>query len=106
MDDTTLATTQGKFARVCIELDLKKPLQSRYRTRGREWKLQYEGLQDICFICRKYGHRDRGFPLRAPKKPVQVDQNHGRSEEAGRAQSTGGDFHLLPSRYMDGGLEA
>lgn len=41
--DMTLATTRGRFARVCIELDLKKPLYSRYLLRGREWQLQYEG---------------------------------------------------------------
>lgn len=33
VDDTTLDTTRGRFARVCIELDLTKPLCSRYRMR-------------------------------------------------------------------------
>lgn len=53
VDSTMLATTRGRFVRVCIEIDLKKPLQSRYRMRGRKWQLQYEGLQDICFACGK-----------------------------------------------------
>lgn len=44
VDDTTLATTRGKFAGVCIEHDLTKPLHSRYQMRGREWQMQYEGL--------------------------------------------------------------
>lgn len=39
VDNTTLATTRGKFARVHIEIDLQKLLRARYRTRGRNWQL-------------------------------------------------------------------
>lgn len=58
VDDTTKATTRGKFARVCVELDLRKPLKTGYRMRGREWKLKYEGLQEFRFSCGHYGHRE------------------------------------------------
>lgn len=60
----TLATTRGKFSRVCVELELKKPLRSRYRLWGREWPLEYEGQQAICFSCGKYGHRESFCPLK------------------------------------------
>lgn len=63
----TLATTRGKFAHICIELDLKKPLRLRYLMQGREWHLQYEGLHDICFGCREYGHREINCPLKTSK---------------------------------------
>lgn len=35
VDDTTKATTQGKFARACVEVDLTSPLKAGYRLRGR-----------------------------------------------------------------------
>lgn len=63
VDNTTLAT-RGKFSRVCIELDLKKPPRLCYLMRGREWHLQYEGLKNICFGCGKYGHRESHCPLK------------------------------------------
>lgn len=34
VDIATLLASRGKFARVCIEVDLKKPLMARYRMRG------------------------------------------------------------------------
>lgn len=46
VDDTTLATTRRKFTRVCVEVDLSKPQKAGYKMRSREWRLQYEGLQD------------------------------------------------------------
>lgn len=36
VDDTTIYAMRGKFARVCVEVDLTKPLKGRYRMRGKE----------------------------------------------------------------------
>lgn len=47
-----------------MEVDLRRPLKSRYRLRGDFWKLQYEGLHDICFECGRYGHRALTCPDR------------------------------------------
>lgn len=58
VDSTMLATTTGKFAQVCVKVDLKKPLKARLKMRGKYWKLQYEGLHEICFLCGKYGHKE------------------------------------------------
>lgn len=62
VDITTLATTRGRFAKVCIEIDLGKPLRSRCTMRGREWRLQYEGLHDMCYMCEKYRHQQVACP--------------------------------------------
>lgn len=63
VDETTLAAARGRFARVCIEIDLNKPLVANYRLRGIEGQVQYEGLQDLCFTCGKYGHKEVKCPL-------------------------------------------
>lgn len=56
VNKATLMASRGKFARVCVEVDLTKPLRSGYRKRGEMHDLQYEGLHDLCFHCGKYGH--------------------------------------------------
>src|SRR4051812_39665336 len=58
VDSSTLTASRGKFARVCIKVDLNKPLLASYRMRGVDYHLQYEGLQEICFKCGKFGHRE------------------------------------------------
>lgn len=58
VDSTTLAASQSKFARVCIQVDLNKLLFTTYGMRGKDYQLQYEGLQDICFKYGKYDHHD------------------------------------------------
>lgn len=41
-----------------MELDLSKPLLSKFWLKGRIWKIQYEGLKMICFHCGKFGHSE------------------------------------------------
>lgn len=52
--------------------------------------MQYEGLQDICSTCGKYGHREKGCPLQKAKEPVGVEEPQRRSEEAEPTQYEGG----------------
>lgn len=64
VDIATLLASRGKFARVCVEVDLRKPLMSGYTLRGEFWRLQYEGLHEICFECGKYGHHSASCPMK------------------------------------------
>lgn len=48
--------SRGKFARICVEIDLEKPLLSHIMVHGYPIHLEYEGLNTICFRCGKYGH--------------------------------------------------
>lgn len=41
--------SRGKYARICVELDLDKPLASHINIRGYKLCLEYEGLHSICF---------------------------------------------------------
>ncbi|CAN1134646.1 hypothetical protein LINPERHAP2_LOCUS8395 [Linum perenne] len=58
IDHTTLEGTRGNFTRICVEVDLSKPLLSKYRLRRRVRRIEYEGLHTICFNCGCYGHKD------------------------------------------------
>ncbi|XVF06754.1 hypothetical protein REPUB_Repub06bG0077800 [Reevesia pubescens] len=58
IDRTTSFMLRGKFARMCVELDLTKPLVSKIYIGGRWQKVEYEGLKMLCFHCGKFGHND------------------------------------------------
>jgi len=45
-----------------IEVDLSKPLLSKFRLHGKVWRIQYEGLKLICFKCGKIGHKEDTCP--------------------------------------------
>lgn len=64
VDTATLAASRGRFARVCVEIDLRKPLLTGYSFKGKQWSVQYEGLHLICFHCGKYGHTEVSCPLK------------------------------------------
>ncbi|XP_027337278.1 uncharacterized protein LOC113850972 [Abrus precatorius] len=57
IDPYTSLLSRWKFARICIEIDLKKKLVPAFRVLGQEFKIKYESLHLICFSYGKYGHR-------------------------------------------------
>ncbi|XP_061342544.1 uncharacterized protein LOC133288747, partial [Gastrolobium bilobum] len=50
-------TEKAKFARICVEVDLRKGFLSKFRIADRIFHVGYEGLHLVCFACGKYGHR-------------------------------------------------
>ncbi|XP_039008461.1 uncharacterized protein LOC120136524 [Hibiscus syriacus] len=67
VDIHTAWTTRGKFARICVEIDLNKPLLSKVRIGKKIFNVEYEGLHAICFQCGMVGHRASGCPIRSPE---------------------------------------
>lgn len=56
VDMNTLNAERGKFARICVELDLTKPVLGKLWFEGNWFKVVYEGLHIICGSCGCYGH--------------------------------------------------
>ncbi|KAL4386946.1 hypothetical protein GQ457_09G028280 [Hibiscus cannabinus] len=56
VDYNTKAGERGKFARLAILVDLNKPLVPCIGIDDFVQKLEYEGLQNVCFKCGIYGH--------------------------------------------------
>lgn len=57
VDRLTLIHSRGQLARICVEVDLAKPLIPQVVLRGEIVNLEYGGLHSVCFNCGVYGHR-------------------------------------------------
>ncbi|XP_072074324.1 uncharacterized protein [Arachis hypogaea] len=57
VDKATSIHSRGRFARICVEIDLSKKLVPRISVLGNILNIKYEGLHLICFNCGIYGHR-------------------------------------------------
>lgn len=44
VDETTMIAVQGKFAKLCVEVDLHKPLVPFVLVKGHLQSVEYEGL--------------------------------------------------------------
>lgn len=51
IDYNTATSTRGKYARVCVEVDLAKPLVPAYLLVGKKYMVEYEFLHYLCFSC-------------------------------------------------------
>ncbi|CAL9020979.1 unnamed protein product [Prunus brigantina] len=57
IDALTTSQNRGKFARLCVELDLSRPLEAFVQINTVWYNVEYEGLPDICYLCGRYGHK-------------------------------------------------
>ncbi|XP_019184629.1 PREDICTED: uncharacterized protein LOC109179582 [Ipomoea nil] len=62
VDQATSMVSRGMFARVCVEVDITKPLISKFTYKGRVRLVAYEGIHMVCFTCGVYGHSPEACP--------------------------------------------
>ncbi|XP_021735747.1 uncharacterized protein LOC110702350 [Chenopodium quinoa] len=63
VDKMTTKDERGQFTSISVEIDLSKPLLSKFGLKGRIWRVQYEGIRMICFKCGKLGHAEDECPM-------------------------------------------
>nr|KJB66945.1 hypothetical protein B456_010G167300 [Gossypium raimondii] len=56
IDARTDTTVRGRFARLVISVNLKKPLISKIRVNYRIQRVKHECLPNVFFSCELYGH--------------------------------------------------
>jgi hypothetical protein len=56
VDMNTVDMYRGRFARVCVEIDLDKPVVGKLCLRDAWYNVEYEGLHLLCSSCGCYGH--------------------------------------------------
>lgn len=62
VDESTFRASRGKFARVSVEIDLNKPLISKFVFAEKVHRVEYEGLHTICFECGIFCHGKENCP--------------------------------------------
>jgi hypothetical protein len=62
VDRNTLFQERGKYARVCVEVELNKPLLAMFELKDLVYKVEYEGLHMLCRNCGRFGHYLEGCP--------------------------------------------
>ncbi|OMO72173.1 Endonuclease/exonuclease/phosphatase [Corchorus capsularis] len=86
IDTVTWEGSRGRFAKVCVELDLTKPLLPFVIVEGKSVNMEYEGLSLICFECDIFGHRkdeclklqsldkEDVIPKKVPETPMEKEE--------------------------------
>ncbi|XP_057441890.1 uncharacterized protein LOC130733681 [Lotus japonicus] len=106
LDRNTLRADRGRFARICVELDLDKPVVGKICLEDYWYKIEYEGLHVICTKCGCYGHR--ACECKVQDKPTPNGSVSPVSEKVAGApgEKTGNDGQVGPmeDQTMEGTL--
>ncbi|CAN0876794.1 hypothetical protein LINGRAHAP2_LOCUS11500, partial [Linum grandiflorum] len=75
LDLATAEGARGRFARLCVEVDLSKPLLGKYILEDRIYYIEYESLEHICPLCGWYGHNNASCPKNSAPDQTGDHQN-------------------------------
>ena len=56
IDTHTAVETRGRFARLCVQVNLGESITKLLKMGGIEQPVQYKGLNSLCFRCGRVGH--------------------------------------------------
>lgn len=62
IDTHTAFEVRGRFARLCVHIDIDKPLVTPILIVKFEQLVCYEGIQKLCLSCGRMGHRRENCP--------------------------------------------
>ncbi|XP_048591480.1 uncharacterized protein LOC106355257 [Brassica napus] len=68
VDLTTLKFERARFARICVEVNLNKPLKGTVVINGERYWVSYEGISTICSTCGMYGHLAHACPRKSVER--------------------------------------
>jgi len=63
VDMNTRNVERGRFAKICVEVDLDKPVVGKICTKDHWYNIEYEGLRIIWGIYGCYGRLGRACPM-------------------------------------------
>ncbi|CAN1787302.1 hypothetical protein LINPERHAP1_LOCUS17586 [Linum perenne] len=82
LDLATAEGTRGRYARVCVEVDVTKPLLGKYMIEDKVLRVEYESLENVCFECGFYGHKKESCTLPEPQRETEVAKGSGPAPES------------------------
>ena len=63
IDSNTAKGARGRFARLCVQVNLDKLLIKRVHIGKNVQSIQYEGINSLCFLCGRVGHKKEACPF-------------------------------------------
>lgn len=78
IDANTANGVRGRFARLCVQVNLDKPLIRKIYLGKLEQYMQYEDINALCFSCGRIGHKREACPyhIRENPKDMGTEQCH------------------------------
>ena len=70
VDTHTATEDRGRFARMCVQIDVEKPLITALLIGKFEQQVCYEGIQKLCFSCGRIGHSKETCPYTVLPSPA------------------------------------
>ena len=104
IDSYTVSGTRGSYARLCVQVDLEKPLINVVRIGKCRQVVLYEGISALCFSCGHLGHTQGNCcnNIKPCEKGGEVgeaskEQNVGQPGDTTTIQDVGQDFQPSPN---------
>nr|POE45676.1 uncharacterized protein CFP56_05566 [Quercus suber] len=86
VDTHTASESRGRFARICVQIDVEEPLVTAVLIGRFEQPVCYEGIQKLCFDCGRMGHRKEVCPYTIRQDtPLREGSMADASENGGRS---------------------
>lgn len=79
IDSNTALATLGKFAKVCMDIDLTKPLIGQFMLDGKWQKVKYKFLHVLCYHCGCYSHTSKSCAIKIQKLKETIAKQMGLS---------------------------
>ncbi|XP_048633624.1 uncharacterized protein LOC125607999 [Brassica napus] len=70
VDLTTLKFERARYARICVEVNLNKPLKGSVMVNGERYYVSYEGISAICSMCGMFGHLVHACPKNVTERAL------------------------------------
>ncbi|OMP07545.1 hypothetical protein COLO4_07245 [Corchorus olitorius] len=81
VDNRTLMGERGRYARLCVQINMDKPLATDFMIEGKKQSLVYEGIGTLCFHCGRLGHNADSRPdkvgITATERPMAEEKGFG-----------------------------
>lgn len=79
VDKSMFRFERGKYDRICVEVNLEKPLLAMFSIKGRMYKIEYEGIHLLCLACGRFVIIEKGVQI--IEQSIVVIRKKGRMEE-------------------------
>nr|POE81054.1 uncharacterized protein CFP56_55205 [Quercus suber] len=97
IDTHTASETRARYARLCVQVDINKPLIYTILIGNFQQPVLYEGINQLCFSCGRVGHRREvcQYTIRAPS-PDKPDGSVPSCKVDGNGKDNSTEVHHVP----------